>query len=206
MTDFIDDIEQSFEGVSLYRKLDPENINDYYKFPNQTRDPRVAVYEDDEMLFGIEDTQPELYAPRSRENVEFDKFNSYEKIVKIFINTFQKFLKQRQSFCDSIVYGLMYKIMEERELKTKEKVKLEKEKAREILGKNLYAELLEIKDEVQLDKTFFGYYNRSFIVNEVLSNHKFFLKDFERRDKFRFLIKKKLLEKMELQEIFLAES
>ena len=158
------------------------------------------------MLFGIEDTQPELYAPRSRENVEFDKFNSYEKIVKIFINTFQKFLKQRQSFCDSIVYGLMYKIMEERELKTKEKVKLEKEKAREILGKNLYAELLEIKDEVQLDKTFFGYYNRSFIVNEVLSNHKFFLKDFERRDKFRFLIKKKLLEKMELQEIFLAES
>ena len=206
MTDFIDDIEQSFEGVSLYRKLDPENINDYYKFPNQTRDPRVAVYEDDEMLFGIEDTQPELYAPRSRENVEFDKFNSYEKIVKIFINAFQKFLKQRQSFCDSIVYGLMYKIMEERELKNKEKVKLEKEKAREILGKNLYAELLEIKDEVQLDKTFFGYYNRSFIVNEVLSNHKFFLKDFERRDKFRFLIKKKLLEKMELQEIFLAES
>ena len=96
--------------------------------------------------------------------------------------------------------------MEERVLKTKEKVKLEKEKAREILGKNLYVELLEIKDEVQLDKTLFGYYNRSFLVNEVLSNHKFFLKDFERRDKFRFLIKKKLLEKMELQEIFLAQS
>ena len=94
--------------------------------------------------------------------------------------------------------------MEERELKTKEKVQLEKEKAREIVGKNLYAELLEIKDEAQLGKTLFGYYNRSFLVNEVLSNHKFFLKDFERRDKF--LIKKKLLEKMELQEIFLAQS
>ena len=43
------------------------------------------------MLFGTEDTQPELYAPRSRENVKFDKFNSYEKIVKIFMNTLQKF-------------------------------------------------------------------------------------------------------------------
>ena len=91
MDDFIDDSEQPSEGVSLYRKLDPENINDYYKFPNQTRDARVAVYEDDEMLFGTEDTQPELYAPRSRENVKFDKFNSYEKIVKIFMNTLQKF-------------------------------------------------------------------------------------------------------------------
>ena len=202
MTDFIDDSEQSSEGVSLYRKLDHENINDYYKFSNQTRDPRVAVYEDDKMLFGTEDTQPELYAPRSRENVEFDKFNSYEKIVKIFMNTFQKLLKQRQSFCDSIVYGLMYKTMEERELKTKEKVKLEKERAREILGKNLYAELLEIKDEVQLDKTLFGYYNRSFLVNEVLSNHKFFLEDFERRDKFRFLIKKSCWKKWSYKKSF----
>ena len=61
MNDFIDDSEQSSEGVSLYRKLDPENINDYYKFPNQTRDPRVAVYEDDEMLFGTEDTRGDKF-------------------------------------------------------------------------------------------------------------------------------------------------
>ena len=96
--------------------------------------------------------------------------------------------------------------MEKKEVKTKEKVKLEKEKAREILGKNLYAELLEIKDEIQPDKTLFGCYSRCFLANEVLSNHKFFLKVFERRDKFRFLLKKNLLEKMELQEIFLAQS
>ena len=33
---FIDDSEQPKEDVSLYRKLDPENIDDYDKFPNQT--------------------------------------------------------------------------------------------------------------------------------------------------------------------------
>ena len=41
--DFIDDREQPMEGVSFFRKLDPENIDHYNKFPNQTRDPRSAV-------------------------------------------------------------------------------------------------------------------------------------------------------------------
>ena len=31
------------EGVSFFRKLNPENIDHYNKFPNQTRDPRSAV-------------------------------------------------------------------------------------------------------------------------------------------------------------------
>ena len=39
MENFIDDSEQPREDVSLYRKLDPDNLDDYYKFPNQTRDP-----------------------------------------------------------------------------------------------------------------------------------------------------------------------
>ena len=33
---FIDDSKQPMEDVSLYRKLDPENIDHYDKFPNQT--------------------------------------------------------------------------------------------------------------------------------------------------------------------------
>lgn len=61
----VHDYEQPMEGVNLYRKLDPENINHYNKFPNQTRDPRAAVYEDDEMFFGTENTQPELYNPET---------------------------------------------------------------------------------------------------------------------------------------------
>lgn len=72
--DFIDDSEQPMEDVSFYRKLDPENIDHYNKFPNQTLDPRDAVYEDNEMFFGTEDTQPELYDPQDRETVESDKF------------------------------------------------------------------------------------------------------------------------------------
>ena len=55
----IDDSEQPMWNLSFYRDLDPEKVDQYNKFPNQTRDPRVAVYEDDEMLFGTNDTQPD---------------------------------------------------------------------------------------------------------------------------------------------------
>ena len=64
----IDDSEQPMEDVSFYRKFDPENLDHYNTFTNQTRDPRVVVYEDDEMFFGTEDTQSELYDPEVRKN------------------------------------------------------------------------------------------------------------------------------------------
>ena len=70
---------------------------------------------------------------------------------------------------------------------------LEKNKVNDVLGKDFYEELLEIKDDIQLDKTLFGFFNRCFLANKVLAKHNFFLKFFERRDKFRFLIKKKSL-------------
>ena len=59
----------------------------------------------------------------------------------------------------------------------------------DILGKDLFEELLEIKDVIQLNETLSGFFDRYFLVNKVLSNHNFFLKFFERRDKFRFMIK-----------------
>ena len=67
---------------------------------------------------------------------------------------------------------------------------IDKNKAREVIGNEFYLKLLEIKDGIKLDKMLFGYFNRCFMVNEVLAKHNFFLKPFERRDKFRFLIKK----------------
>ena len=98
MDDFTDDSEQPMEDVSFYRKLDPGNIDNYIKFLNQTRNPRVAVYEVDEMFFGTKVTQPELLAPKNRENVEFDKFEGYEKSVKKFMNALQNVETARAPF------------------------------------------------------------------------------------------------------------
>ena len=116
------------EDVSFYRTLDPENIDHYNKFPNQTRNPRDAVYEDDEMFFGTEDTQPELFAPENRDDVEFDKFEGFEKSVKKFKDTLQNFKNSNNPFFDSVLYGVMFKISEGKIL--------EKDKANAVLGKD----------------------------------------------------------------------
>ena len=86
---FIDDGEQRMEDISFYRQLDTENIEHYNKFPNLTRNPIDAVYEDSEMYFGDDDIQPELFALKNRESVEFGKFVGYEKSVKKFKDSLQ---------------------------------------------------------------------------------------------------------------------
>lgn len=49
---FIDDSQQLQESISFYRQRDPQNLNDYPKFDNQTRNPIEAVYSDIESYFG----------------------------------------------------------------------------------------------------------------------------------------------------------
>ena len=70
--------------------------------------------------------------------------------------------------------------------------KIEKTNPREILGETLYEDMLKIKDETQLDKTLFGFFNWCFSVNKVLSKYNFFMKFFKRSNKNKFLIGKKV--------------
>ena len=179
---FIDDSEQPMEDESFSRTFDPENIDQYNKFSNQTRSPKDAVYEDDGMFFGTEDTQPELFAPEDRERVEFDKFEGFEKSVKKFKDTLQNFKNSGNPFFDSILYGIMFKISEGKILK--------KDKANDVLGKNFYEELLEIKDDTQLDKTLWIFW-QMFSSEQGIGKVQFFWNFFERRDKIRCLIKRK---------------
>ena len=62
------------------------------------------------MFFGIEDTQPELYDPENRDNVEFDKFKGFEKSVKKLKTLFRILRTLTIFFFDSIVYGVMFKL------------------------------------------------------------------------------------------------
>ena len=72
------------------------------------------------------------------------------------------------------------------------KIEPERKKTKDIFGENLYGDLIDVKDEIQLDRTLFGFFNRCFLVIELLSKYDYFLKFYERRDKFRFLINKKI--------------
>lgn len=96
---FIDDSQQNKESISFHRERDPQNLNDYPKFNNQTRKPIEAVYSDIESYFG-EDAQPELFAPEDRQSVEFDKFQGFEKHAEDLKKILMKFF--------SVIYGLMF--------------------------------------------------------------------------------------------------
>ena len=76
---------------------------------------------------------------------------------------------------DQSFYGLMHKKPE-----GKEKPLLEK--AKYIVGEKLYEELSEIKQEIKLDWSMFGFFGKCFLTNQLLSKHGYFLEFFERRD------------------------
>ena len=117
------------------------------------------------MFFGNEDAQPELFAPENREYVGFVKFEGFEKSIKKFKDTLQNFKNSDNTFFDSILYGVMFKISEGKTL--------EKDKAYDVPGKIFYKELHEIKDGIQLDKILFGFCDRCFLLNKVLTKYNF---------------------------------
>ena len=72
---FLDDREQKQSELSFY-----------IKFFNQTKDPKIAIYEeiDDETFVDTTDLQPEMYAAENRDDVIFDEFTGYEMYVTKF--------------------------------------------------------------------------------------------------------------------------
>lgn len=73
--------------------------------------------------------------------------------------------------------------------------KLDKRNAQKILVGGLYFDFKEVESGTLLDKTLFGFFEKCYEINRVISKHGFFLKIFERRNMFRFHIKKRTKKK-----------
>ena len=158
------------------------------RFQNQTKNPQQGLFEQDHSLCETDDQQTELYDPVSRNLVAFDKCGGSEKYVDRFKKTLKNFGDSQNQLFDSVIYGVMFH-------KSNGET-LDQDRVIEVLGEDFYNSLLKVKDKVKLDRTIFGFFDRCMILNEILSNYNFFVTFFERRDKFRFLIKKKVVGKM----------
>ena len=55
--------------------------------------------------------------------------------------------------------------------KTLGKQKALLEKIKDIIERKLYDELSEIKEEIKLDKSVFGFFDKCFLMNQLLSKH-----------------------------------
>ena len=129
------------------------------------------------MFFGVNDTQPGLYAPENREILDSDLFKGSEKSVSDSKKTLQNFDVEGGG-------GIIFLTQK----KEGGNEKLRRERVKEVNGEKLYEELLEIKD-----RSAFRFFNKCFLVNQLISKYECFLKFFERREKYRFLINKKLM-------------
>ena len=86
--------------------------------------------------------------------------------------------------------------------KTENVETVKKEDAKKFFEDDLHSDLLEIEPSTLLDKSLFGFFEKCFFINQVISKYEFFLRFFERRNMYRFLIKKRgKRKKMKLQEI-----
>ena len=91
----------------------------------------------------------------------------------------------------SVVYGLMFEV-DNRE------TKFDLKNAQKILGDDLCFDLMETESETILDKNTFGYFDKYHKINQVISKHGICFKFFEKRNMYRFLIKKKVQRKNEV--------
>ena len=190
---FIDDKYIPQEGVSFHRERSSQNLSDYPKFHNQTRDPIERIFSNTESYFG-EDAEPERFVPENRETVDFDKFNDFEKYAEKFKKILLKFEDVDNHLFFSVIYDLMLYMRENDGQQTK----LDKRDTQKVLGNELHFDLQEIESETLLDKTLFGFFERSYKMNKVISKHGFFLKFLERRNMHRFLINKRVQRKNEV--------
>ena len=86
LDDFHDDAPIEEESISFYRERNTFDVNDYPRFNGQIRNPLEAIYSDVESYFG-DDEQPELFAPKNRNEVTFDRFEGFGKSVEMFKRT-----------------------------------------------------------------------------------------------------------------------
>ena len=134
---------------------------------------------------------PELFDPEEREDVTFDSFESdHDKATK-FKQSLACFLDVENHFFYAVIYGILFDKLKGQDVKL--------EKARQTLGEKFFIKLMQIEPTVMLDHSIFGYFERCRLVNDILSEHNYFLRFYERRNKLRYQLRQKLKTKNEIR-------
>ena len=129
------------------------------------------------------------------EHVEFEKFDDAKKCAEKFLKSL---LSQdcdiKNSFFDAILYSLLFKLSEDN--------KVLKESVKDVLGEEFFHEFGKEKHSLQLDDSLNSFFKKCHLVNDLLETKGLFLRVYERRGKFRYIIKKVYRAKIILCEIF----
>ena len=119
-----------------------------------------------------------------REQVDFDLFDFDTLKSRNFKESLLNFSNVENKFFCAVIYGIM-------QIKLN-RIDVKLENVKETLGNKLSFSLKEIETLTRLDHFLFVFFERCQKMNEILSEHSYFLRFYERRNKFRFQLRKKL--------------
>ena len=137
-----------------------------------------------------EDSQPRLYDRESVDGRDIDNFEKDKYRAERFKKTLLCFSEQHEEgsnlFFSAVVYGIYY-------LNNQNQPAADFITACNAIKKDIFEKLLEIKKDIVLDYTQFGFWEKCLKLNEVLSDHfGLFLRFYERRNKYRYLLRKRV--------------
>ena len=184
---FIDEkLSDSEQDRSFYRSHD--NNAERATFFNQEK---IADPNDFDGEYFGDDNQPELFDPENAEDVEFNTFENDQDLSTAFKKSLLRFEKTENPFLFAVSYSIMYQ-----KLKTQD---ILLNKAEETLGTIFLEKLKKIDRSIMLDHSASGFFNQCLTANNVLSEFGFFLRFYERRNKFRFQLRQNLKEKNKMK-------
>ena len=177
--EFIDESEQ------------PENNDFYSYFTNVTKSYDDAMRDSS----NVDDLEPRNYF-YSDEEEEINEFPNFEKKVKSFRESLinPQGLENPDSFFYSILYAIRHKLSGKVDFVDEEDLKQD-------VGLALSHDLFEIKSLLRLDLDNLNFENQCFKINAILSRYNMFLRVFESKDKFRYIIKQNSEQKKIFSEV-----
>ena len=134
---------------------------------------------------------PELFDLENREDVEFDSFDNYSDKSQIFKDSLLRFADADNQF-----FMLFSMVLCTVNLVD---VVLNFNLPKEFWELNFFIELKKIEKSTMLDTSIFVFFYWCQVINEVLSEYRFFLRFYERRNKFRYQLRRKLKEKNQMK-------
>ena len=177
--EFIDDSEQS------------ENFYPYFTNVTKTYDEAMRDVEN------IDDLEARHYFD-SDEEEELNEFSNFEAKVKLFRESLinPHGLENPDSFFYSILYAIRHKFTGKVDFIEQE------DSLKQDVGLALSHDLFEIKSLLRLDgEDVLNFENQCFQINRILSRHNMFLRVFELKDKFRYIIKQNSEQKKFFSEV-----
>ena len=174
---------------------DTEQESEYFYFTNVTR-----TY-DDVMrdVENIDDLEARHYFNSDEEEQEeLNEFPNFEAKVKLFRESLinPHGLENPDSFFYAILYAIRFKLTGKVDFVEQE------DSLKQVVGIALFDDLFEIKSLLRLDgEDNLNFENQCFRINTILSRHDMFLRVFELKDKFRYIIKQNSEEKKFFNEL-----